>query len=782
MITTLFAPNSNQLRGQPANFLVVFALIVVMFGSKLGSSSATAGITAEQARESIRSGIVWLKEAQKAKGNWAQHGRYKGGATALCTLALINSGVPVDDPHVKKALDYLRDIGRPDQVYPVALQTMVFAIAEPERDRLALERNVRWLEKIQVKDTDFSGGWGYGETRRGSPDNSNSQFAVLALNEAQRAGITVNKKTWGRAFAYWAQRQERDGSWGYRRGNGRGSMTCAGITSMIIAGRNLNEGDARVVGNRVRCCSRVNDDDAVDRGISWLARNFSVSRNPATGENSENWLFYYLYGLERVGRLSGRRFVGSHDWYREGSEFFVNRQQLDGSWKGQSLQNYPHVSTSFALLFLSKGRRPVVISKLAHLPEGDWNRHRQDIGNLTRHIEKLWELDMTWQTIDHRRATVSDLLQSPILFLSGKTGLKMAAQEKESLKAYIEQGGFVFAEACCGGKAFDADFRKLMTELFPDNPLRLLPPDHPVWYAEQAVDSKHLRELYGIDTCCRTSVVYCPGNLGCYWELAREGAIYYRPAVREEIDAMLAIGTNVVAYATNRELREKLDAPVSVAGSEDDFERGSLSIAKLQHAGGSDEAPAALSNMLRSIGTQLGIRVNTSRLLLPATDESLADFPVAYIHGRRDFSWSQAERDAIVEFTRNGGVVFGDSICASKKFTDAIRRELQATFPDHPLQRIPPGHEIFSDKYKGNNLERVDLRRPRKRNEAGQAAVDKVTPVLEGIEIDGRYVVIFSPYDISCALESLSSNDCEGYTSKDAARICTNVLLYVLQQ
>ena len=773
---------TSQRYNSVACLLSLCTLVGVLVGS-FGVSDARAGVTAEQAREAIRTGVIWLKERQKDKGNWPQHGRYKGGATALCTLALINSGVPVDDVHVQKALAYLREIGQPEQVYPVALQTMVFAIAEPERDRLALQRNVRWLEQKQIRGNDYAGGWGYGDHRGGSADNSNSQFAVLALNEAQRAGITVKEKTWKLAMDYWAQRQSRDGGWGYKRGNQRGSMTCAGITSMIISQRNLTEGDAKVRGNRVLCCGRFGDDDAVERGLAWLARNFSVSRNPATGENSESWLFYYLYGLERVGRLSGQRFIGSHDWYREGSEFFVNRQQLDGSWKGASLSGYPHVSTSFALLFLSKGRRPVVISKLAHLPEDDWNRHRQDVGNLTRHIEKLWGMDLTWQTIDHRRATATDLLQSPVLFISGRSGLKMAEQEKASLKAYIEQGGFVFAEACCVGKQFDKDFRKLMAELFPDNPLRLLPPDHPVWYAEQAVNSKHLRELYGIDTCCRTSVVYCPGNLGCYWELAREGLIYYKPEVREEIDAMLAIGANVVAYATNRELREKLDAPVdSSAENEEDFQRGTLSIAKLQHAGGSDEAPAAVSNMLRSIGTQLGIRVNPRRLLVPATDESLADYPVAYIHGRRDFSWSQAERDAIVEFTENGGVIFGDSICASKKFTDAIRRELQATFPDHPLQRIPPGHEIFSDKFKGNNLERVELRRPRERNEAGQATIDKVTPVLEGIEIDGRYVVIFSPYDISCALESLSANDCEGYTSKDAARICTNVLLYVLQQ
>ena len=53
-------------------------------------------------------------------------------------------------------------------------------------------------------------------------------------------------------------------------------------------------------------------------------------------------------------------------------------------------------------------------------------------------------------------------------------------------------------------------------------------------------------------------------------------------------------------------------------------------------------------------------------------------------------------------------------------------------------------------------------------------------PELEGIEIGGRLAVIFSPYDISCALEQHESLQCPGYTREDAARIALNVLMYSL--
>ena len=63
-----------------------------------------------------------------------------------------------------------------------------------------------------------------------------------------------------------------------------------------------------------------------------------------------------------------------------------------------------------------------------------------------------------------------------------------------------------------------------------------------------------------------------------------------------------------------------------------------------------------------------------------------------------------------------------------------------------------------------------------------KAAIRQVEPDLEGIKIGDRYAVIFSRYDISCALENHESLECEGYTRQDAARIALNVLLYSLHQ
>ena len=71
-----------------------------------------------------------------------------GGISALCTLALLNAGVEPDDEKMQKALNHLRKI-TPAWTYVVALQTMVFARASPEQDRVLIGRNVKWLENAQ---------------------------------------------------------------------------------------------------------------------------------------------------------------------------------------------------------------------------------------------------------------------------------------------------------------------------------------------------------------------------------------------------------------------------------------------------------------------------------------------------------------------------------------------------------------------------------------------------------------------------------------------------------
>ena len=205
-----------------------------------------AEVTTAQVNDAIDRGIKFLRSRQDREGRWARGAQkqWEGGDSALVALALLNSGVPLDDPMLQKAMVYVRNM-KTRWNYAVSLQTMVLCQAEPTRDTLAIRENVRWLERTQISKGSGRGGWGYGRGKEGA-DPSNSQFSMLALYEAEQVGINVKERTWRLALNYWKNQQLSNGSWGYRSSEGLGSMTCAGIGSMIIASGQIGKLDAKL--------------------------------------------------------------------------------------------------------------------------------------------------------------------------------------------------------------------------------------------------------------------------------------------------------------------------------------------------------------------------------------------------------------------------------------------------------------------------------------------------------------------------------------------------------
>ena len=135
---------------------------------------------------------------------------------------------------------------------------------------------------------------------------------MLALYEAEQAGVEVNWRTWRLAQHYWQNCRiptvPGDIPFAGAPTSGTGSMTCAGIASMIIVDDRIGHADAQVVNDRIECCGRgKTENEAIERGLIWLEKHFSAERNPGFRESvgglvGEIWLYYYLYGVERVGR------------------------------------------------------------------------------------------------------------------------------------------------------------------------------------------------------------------------------------------------------------------------------------------------------------------------------------------------------------------------------------------------------------------------------------------------------------------------------------------------
>ena len=799
-----FATAAASIRGTS----VALAAALLLLAPVTGLSQE---LTSEAVLKSIQRGRRYLISQQQADGSWSRS--YRGapvGITSLALLALINSGLTADDAAVARGLEYLRGLPADQpaatyQTYETAVMISALAAArDGQRDKARIALLAQRLEDFQNKQGNQPGAWGYGGGRGGG-DRSNSQFAILGLRDAADAGIPISRETWRRARDHWLTSQNRDGGWSYSGreagGSSTGSMTVAGIATLSITQSMLRDEPDFDASGEPNCCPEYTDEEPLERAIAWLGGEgtFSVGANP----HSQAWHLYYLYGLERAGRLTGRRFFGNHDWYREGAEFLLRFQRQRGEWStDRSAEGNAVLSTSFCLLFLSKGLSPVLINKARFGPvqpgnalevaTDNWNQHHDDIRHLTESISRLprWPHLMTWQTVDLPRAAASSdvagLLQAPILYLSGSTAPNLPDDQVELLKRFVEQGGFIFAVASCEGSGFDAGFRELAKRIVPEPDIRLqkLSAEHPIYRSEYLLDPEAI-PLEGIDYGCRTAVVYSPDDLACYWhKWAQYDPPERQAQMKARITRAMRIGTNVVAYATGREPPRKLDADLAdtEAGANERIRRGLLEVAKLRHTGGWDTAPRALPNLLKALNRTVGLAASTRSISLPATDPALFRFPVVAMHGRHAFDLSEPERDRLRKYLEQGGLLFADACCGSPAFDRSFRRLMQQLFPGK-LQQIPADHEMFTTRI-GHDIRTVQIRLPQagQKNTVLDSAGSPSRPLLEGVELNGRYGVIYSRYDISCALQKQASAACAGYLPRDATRIAVNVILYAMLQ
>jgi len=791
-------------------------LILVWQGLLLGqfmvAPAARADIDAATVERAIDRGIAYLRKTQTQRGSWDEFPNQSCGASALSTLALLNAGVPHDDPAITRAMRYLRSIV-PTETYSVALQTLVYCQLGAAGDIPLIRRNVQTMVQLQNtqgnSDPSRLGGWGYGGGRVSSGDPSNSQFALLALGAAHDRGIEIDAEVFRLSIEYWTRRQRPSGGWSYlsQQPSPSGSMTAAGIASLLIARGRVQLEASPLSGDELICCGDDQaSEDAIAAALDWMGKHFSIELNP--GGQSYTY-YYYLYALERVGRLTGRRFIGDHDWYREGAERLVALQdQFEGFWAGSNWEEDRNVSTSFALLFLSKGKRQVVVGQLSHgdqvaarpgaagvKPEHD-SPHPDGLRQMVRHVEQAWGRDLTWQTIDVERASLQDLLQAPVIVIQGDSALTFTAGQTDRLKQYLDQGGTLLFEAlggdgCGDASAFEQSVNRLCDQWFPGSKLERLPPSHPVWFAEKKIDPAKIERLgedfwvYGVQACCRTAVFYVPRSLACRWELG--GGLFRRSdqssPVRDQVEVAVRLGQNVIAYATGRELKDKLDQPTILEGSElASSTRGVVQMAMLALDAGGVDANRALTNVASIIRQSRPVMLSAEPDPIGFDSQQLQFLPVLWIHGRTDFSLNESQRRTLREFIAGNGIIFGTAICGSQPFADAFRREFAAILPQSGLTPLPPEHPLLSRAFGGYDIATIDIRKPTETGQGLRLSRHPGRPQIEVAQVDGFASVFFSPLDVSCALESPNSVQCHGYDTADAAKIVTNVLLFALQQ
>lgn len=336
------------------------------------------------------------------------------GTAALVAYTLLQCGTKPDDETVLAALAAMRDgpkLQHFGKLYHAALCVMALeAQVIPEAERIGvaegkppavLVRNLtpenrklmqEYLDAItEAVLTDHPGLWSYANEKVMRPDLSNTQFAVLAMAAAQRCGLELpkgvlklageqilrfqqlegpklkrvigrdaagkftrsNKLVEARGFAYHLPDTPAAGYAGRVEVPAYGSMTCAGICSLLLLA-DMVEAMTPQRRNQEMPTGiktwRQKVEEGIECGLAWLEVNCSLTRNPHAKDNTTNY-YFYLYAVERVGALTPTELLGENEWYKQGAAVLVMKQKDDGNWNDL-------YDNCFALLFLKRATVP----------------------------------------------------------------------------------------------------------------------------------------------------------------------------------------------------------------------------------------------------------------------------------------------------------------------------------------------------------------------------------------------------------------------------------------
>ncbi len=360
-------------------------------------SQLSAQVTDEDIEASIKRAQDFLLNHNAEQGS---------GESGIGVVALLKSGIQPDNDKLKQSLGRILRCCRDGNFTPVkgkdsTYEASVFLMALANSDIMLEEKGKdrKYDEQIKVllnwivTEQRANGAWDYPNHHNG--DTSQTQYALLALWDAKRAGYEVDVAVFQRAVDWHVTRQVADGGFAYKpkpkpQEGSRHSLTAGGIGSLLIcrlfmfpdakdsavaikggASRAAKEEnketkkfgileDAEVIEATVEVSENTSQPavknaslraihNSAGKALKWLDVRFTVGDPKPTG-----WPIYYLYSLERAMALAKQPDedkLGHHEWFYDGAAHLISIQNENGSWnsKGGGV-----VGTSFGLMFMAR--------------------------------------------------------------------------------------------------------------------------------------------------------------------------------------------------------------------------------------------------------------------------------------------------------------------------------------------------------------------------------------------------------------------------------------------
>jgi hypothetical protein len=113
-----------------------------------------------------------------------------------------------------------------------------------------------------------------------------------------------------------------------------------------------------------------------------------------------------------------------------------------------------------------------------------WNVHPAGDVVLRRKLRELTNINISMEPKVVRLGDFDELCRYPFVFMTSEGFFRLPDKELKNMREYLERGGFILADDCVynGQDRFFRCYRKILDDLFPDNPMRHIPVDHEIYH------------------------------------------------------------------------------------------------------------------------------------------------------------------------------------------------------------------------------------------------------------------------------------------------------------
>lgn len=236
------------------------------------------------------------------------------------------------------------------------------------------------------------------------------------------------------------------------------------------------------------------------------------------------------------------------------------------------------------------------------------------------------------------------------------------------------------------------------------------------------------------------------------------------------LSGALALGAGIPSVAS---AASSVSAPrVSAWGGGRFFE---FTFARLRYDSGDwDYNPKVCANMLDAVVQYTDIPVNQQEIVITADSAELTAFPFLFMTGHKLVRFSEKERQGLVRYVDNGGLLFSDDCNhdVNGLYAKTFESEMVKAFGANAMPKLPKQHAVY------NSFFAFPDGPPRTTHELNGWGDNVVHDYLRGVERRGRIGVLYSNKDYGCEWDYDWKN--KRFRTRDNTKFGVNIAVYAM--